>query len=114
VVVFLTLLEIRTASGKFDAGSTALLLATEVLGGVLRGLIAGCVAFAPVRKAAIVIMTWGGLRAPSRSRARTFAPGSGGPRNARVDDLRDRHLQILFQALTLPRVAAGALAPPAQ
>ena len=50
VVVFLTLLEISAGSGKFAAGSTALLFATEVLGGTAFGLAAGYLGFLMMRR----------------------------------------------------------------
>jgi CPA1 family monovalent cation:H+ antiporter len=50
VVVFLTLLAMAGNGGTFDAGSTALLFATEVLGGTALGLAAGYVAFLMMRR----------------------------------------------------------------
>lgn len=50
VVVFLTLLEIGAGRGGADAASTALLFATEVIGGSAFGLVAGYVAFLMMRR----------------------------------------------------------------
>ena len=50
VVVFLTLLEISTGTSSASAGSTALLFATEVLGGTAFGLVAGYAAFLMMRQ----------------------------------------------------------------
>ena len=50
VVVFVTLLEISTGTGKLDAGATALLFVSEVVGGIAWGLAAGYVAFLMMRR----------------------------------------------------------------
>jgi CPA1 family monovalent cation:H+ antiporter len=50
VVVFLTLLELTQGPAHVDAGSAALLFATEVLGGALFGLAAGQIGFLLLRQ----------------------------------------------------------------
>jgi CPA1 family monovalent cation:H+ antiporter len=50
VVVFLTLLGLDSGSANFDIGSTALLFATEVVGGTAFGLATGYVAFVMMRR----------------------------------------------------------------
>ena len=50
VVVFLTLLGLSTGPGPLDPGSTALLFATEVLGGAVFGLVVGHLGFLMLRR----------------------------------------------------------------
>ena len=49
VVVFLTLLALTAGDGRFEWGATALLFATEVVGGTLYGLVVGYLGFRMLR-----------------------------------------------------------------
>ena len=68
----------------------------------------------PVRKAAIVIMTWGGLRGAISIALALSLPDLPGRETLVSTTYAIVIFSILVQALTLPRVAASVLAPPPQ
>jgi CPA1 family monovalent cation:H+ antiporter len=120
VVVFLTLLEIGSGSGNASAGSTALLFATEVLGGTAFGLAAGYAAFRmmrridsyPVEIMITLALATGGyalaealhVSAPIAVVLMGLMVGNRGKREAMSDETRDRLFnfwQIVDELLNL-------------